>query len=272
MQITEPLVKVEALVKRYPPSRANSRSEIAAAVDGISLSIFPGKTLALVGESGSGKSTLAFCIASMEKPTSGRIWIDGIELTAMSDRELRTTRPKVQLVFQDPAAAMNPRWTALQIVAEPLVIQNQIARSEQLDRAQELLQRVGLSADAGSRRLSEFSGGQRQRLAIARALALAPKLLILDEAFSALDCSVQAQMVNLLVELQSSTGITCLFITHDLSMAALLGDQIAVMERGKIVEGGDARDVVLHPLQESTRALLAASPRMNQPSDIPQNH
>jgi ABC-type glutathione transport system ATPase component len=270
MEIAEPLVKVEALVKCYT-SRESSRAKTAAAVNGVSLSIFPGTTLALVGESGSGKSTLAFCIASMDRPTSGRIWIDGIELTALSERELRNIRPKVQLVFQDSAAAMNPRWTALQIVAEPLVVQNQLARSEQFDRAQELLQRVGLPKDAGSRRLSEFSGGQRQRLAIARAQALEPKLLILDEAFSALDCSVQAQMANLLVELQASAGITCLVITHDLAMASLLGDQIAVMEHGKIVESGDASEVVLHPLQDCTRALLAASPRMNHSSALPRN-
>jgi ABC-type glutathione transport system ATPase component len=265
MHIAEPLVKVESLVKRYKPSAARANREAAPAVDGVSFAILPKKTLALVGESGSGKSTLAFCIASIERPTSGRIWIDGIELTALSERELRAVRPKVQLIFQDPAAAMNPRWTALQIVAEPLVIQNQIARSEQFDRAQILLERVGLSAAAGSRRLAEFSGGQRQRLAIARALALDPKLLILDEAFSALDCSVQAQMVNLLGELQDSIGITCLFITHDLAMAALVAGQIAVMDRGRIVESGEASDIVLHPMQEYTRALLAASPRMDQP-------
>jgi peptide/nickel transport system ATP-binding protein len=270
MEIAEPLVKVEALVKRYT-SRESSRAKSTAALDGVSLSIFSGTTLVLVGESGSGKTTLAFCIASMERPTSGRIWIDGAEITSMRDRELRTVRPKVQLVFQDPAAAMNPRWTALQIVAEPLVIQNQIERGGQFERARVLLQRVGIPEDAGSRRLSEFSGGQRQRLAIARALAVQPKLLILDEAFSALDCSVQAQMANLLVDLQASMGITCLFITHDLAMAALLGDQIAVMERGKIVESGDARDVVLHPVQDCTRALLAASPRMNQSSALPRN-
>ncbi len=265
MQIAEPLLKVESLVKRYKPSAAGAHPESAAAVDGVSLTILPKTTLALVGESGSGKSTLAFCIAGMERPTAGRIWLDGIELTTLSERELRAVRPKVQLIFQDPAAAMNPRWTALQIVAEPMVIQNQIARSEQFDRAQILLERVGLAASAGSRRLAEFSGGQRQRLAIARALALDPKLLILDEAFSALDCSVQAQIVNLLVELQSSIGITCLFITHDLAMAALIADQIAVMDRGRIVESGDAGDVVLHPMQECTRALLAASPRMGPP-------
>jgi peptide/nickel transport system ATP-binding protein len=265
VQIAEPLVKVESLVKRYRQSAAGAHSESLVAVDGVSLSVFAGKTLALVGESGSGKSTLAFCIASMERPTSGRIWLDGIELTALGDRELRAVRPKVQLIFQDPAAAMNPRWTALQIVAEPMVIQNQIARSEQFDRAQILLERVGLSAEVGSRRLAEFSGGQRQRLAIARALALDPKLLILDEAFSALDCSVQAQMVNLLIELQNSVGITCLFITHDLSMAALIADQIAVMDRGRIVESGEASEIVLHPMQKYTRALLAASPRMDHP-------
>lgn len=271
MPIAEPLVRVEALVKRFPLTGSRRNEEAAAAVDGVTLSISSGRTLALVGESGCGKSTLAFCIAGIERPTSGRIWIDGVELTALGDREMRTVAPKVQLIFQDPAAAMNPRWTALQTVAEPLVIQNQIARSEQFDRAQALLKRVGLSADAGSRRLAEFSGGQRQRLAIARALALEPKLLILDEAFSALDCSVQAQMVNLLVELQGSAGITCLFITHDLAMAALVGDQIAVMKGGRIVESGDSREVILHPAQECTRALLEASRRIDQSAAAPRN-
>jgi peptide/nickel transport system ATP-binding protein len=271
MSFAEPLLKVEALVKRFATSNGSKHAETVAAVDGVTFSIPFGKTITLVGESGSGKSTLAFCIAGTERPTSGRIWLDGIEVTKLSDRELRSVRPKIQFVFQDPAAAMNPRWTALQIVAEPLVIANQIARSEQFDRAQVLLERVGLPADAGSRRLAEFSGGQRQRLSIARALALQPKLLILDEAFSALDCSVQAQMVNLLVELQTSIGITCLFITHDLAMAALIADQIIVMDRGRIVESGDASQVVLHPTQECTRALLAASPRMNPSPTIPQN-
>jgi peptide/nickel transport system ATP-binding protein len=271
MPIAEPLVKVESLVKSFPSSRGKLNSEPVAAVDGVTFSIFSGTTLALVGESGSGKSTLAYCIAGMEKPTSGHIWLDGIEVTKLSERELRSVRPKIQLIFQDPAAAMNPRWTALQIVAEPLVVQNQIKRSEQFDHAKTLLARVGLPVDAGSRRLAEFSGGQRQRLSIARALALQPKLLILDEAFSALDCSVQAQMVNLLIDLRNSIGITCLFITHDLAMAALIADQIAVMECGRIVEAGDANQVVLHPTQEYTRALLAASPRIDQPLIAPQN-
>lgn len=268
MRLAEPLVKVEAIVKRFVSTGSRKHEDTSAAVDGVSLSILAGKTLALVGESGCGKSTLAFCMAGIEKPTSGRIWIDRTELTAQSERQARSIRSKVQLIFQDPAAAMNPRWTALEIVAEPLVIQDQIVRSEQFNRAQALLKRVGLSADAGSRRLAEFSGGQRQRLAIARALALDPKLLILDEAFSSLDCSVQAQMVNLLVELQASIGITCLFITHDLAMAALIADQIAVMNRGRIVECGEASEIVLRPTQEYTRALLVASPRMHQPTAV----
>jgi ABC-type glutathione transport system ATPase component len=264
MQTERPLLKVEKLVKRYASSGARPQEKPGAAVNDVSLSISAGETLALVGESGSGKSTLALCVACLERPTSGRIWIDGIEVTALSDRELRGIRPKVQLIFQDPAAAMNPRWTALQIVAEPLVVQNQINRSEQFERADELLKRVGLPKDAMTRRLAEFSGGQRQRLAIARALALKPKLLILDEAFSALDCSAQAQMVNLLLDVQSTDRITCLFITHDLAMAALIADQIAVMEKGRIIETGNAGEIVLHPKQEHTRALLAASPRVDQ--------
>jgi peptide/nickel transport system ATP-binding protein len=263
MQIEEPLLRIEDLIKRYASS-ARSHDETAAAVNGVSLSIPAGTTLALVGESGSGKSTLALCVASLEKPTSGQIWIEGIELTALGERELRGFRPKVQLIFQDPAAAMNPRWTALQIVAEPLVVQDQINRGEQFERAAELLRRVGLPQESVTRRLAEFSGGQRQRLAIARALALKPKLLVLDEAFSALDCSVQAQMVNLLLDIQSTDGITCLFITHDLAMAALIADQIAVMEKGKIIESGKVGEIVLHPQQEHTRALLAASPRIDQ--------
>jgi ABC-type glutathione transport system ATPase component len=269
MPIAEPLLKVEDLVKRYSSNSART-AETIAAVDGVTFSIFSGTTLALVGESGSGKSTLAFCMACLEKPSSGRIWLDGVELTNLSDRELRVIRPKIQLIFQDPASAMNPRWTALQIVTEPLILKNQIARSEQFKRAEALLERVGLSA-AGSRRLAEFSGGQRQRLAIARALAAEPKLLILDEAFSALDCSVQAQMVNLLVDLQNATGITCVFITHDLAMAALIADQIAVMEHGRIVECGEAPNVILQPLQECTRALLAAAPRTDQLRMLPEN-
>lgn len=269
MRIGEALMNVEGLVKRFASHGACKHEETTAAIDGVTLSIFPGTTLALVGESGSGKSTLAFCMACLEKPSAGRIWLDGVEVTNLSDRELRVVRPRIQLIFQDPVSAMNPRWTALQIVAEPLLLRNQIARSEQIERAEALLQHVGLPATAGSRRLAEFSGGQRQRLAIARALAAEPKLLILDEAFSALDCSVQAQMVNLLVDLQSTSGLTCLFITHDLAMAALVADQIAVMEHGQIVEFGDASNVILHPTEKCTRALLAASPRIDQPRELP---
>jgi len=254
-----PVLEVEALVKCYASRRGAGGGGRRNAVDGVSLSIAPATTLALVGESGSGKSTLAFCVACLEKPTSGRIWWHGLEVSLLTEENLRPSRSRVQMIFQDPASAMNPRWTASQIVAEPLVIQNQLTRRDQFDQARLLIERVGLPASAVSRRLAEFSGGQRQRIAIARALALDSKLLILDEALSALDCSVQAQIANLLLDLQASSGISILFITHDLAMAAHLADQIAVMDGGKIVESGTADDIIRHPEQEQTRMLLAAS-------------
>jgi ABC-type glutathione transport system ATPase component len=259
MNEVHPILEVEALVKCYASRRGAGHSGRANAVDGVSLSIAPATTLALVGESGSGKSTLAFCVACLEKPTSGRIWWNGLEVSLLTENHLRPNRSRVQMIFQDPASAMNPRWTASQIVAEPLVIQNQLTRRDQFEHAQLLLERVGLPASAGARRLAEFSGGQRQRIAIARALALGSKLLILDEALSALDCSVQAQIANLLLDLQESSGISLLFITHDLVMAAHLADQVAVMDRGRIVEAGTADEVIRHPEHEQTRMLLAAT-------------
>jgi ABC-type glutathione transport system ATPase component len=259
MYEVDPVLEVEALVKCYASRRGAGDGGRVNALDGVSLSIAPATTLALVGESGSGKSTLAFCVACLEKPTSGRIWWNGLEVSLLTERHLRPNRSRVQMIFQDPASAMNPRWTASQIVAEPLVIQNQLTRRDQFAQAQLLLERVGLPANAGSRRLAEFSGGQRQRIAIARALALGSKLLILDEALSALDCSVQAQIANLLLDLQASSGISLLFITHDLAMAAHLADQIAVMDGGKIIESGAAEEVIRHPEQERTRMLLAES-------------
>jgi oligopeptide transport system ATP-binding protein len=256
----EPLLKVESLVKRYPARAGSPHAAGVTALDGVSFSITPGATLALAGESGSGKSTLALCVACLERPTSGKIWLEGEEVTALNERELRAIRPRIQLIFQDPASAMNPRWTALQIVAEPLVVQNQLHRSEQFDHAQALIERVGLPASSAGRPLAEFSGGQRQRLAIARALAAQPKLLVLDEALSALDSSVQAQIANLLLDLQSSAHLTCLFITHDFRMAAHLAGEIAVMDRGRIIECGTAEQIVRSPQQQRTRELLAATP------------
>jgi ABC-type glutathione transport system ATPase component len=261
----QPLLKVENLVKRYAkPSLADAR-EGQLALNGVSFSIFPGTTLAVVGESGSGKSTLAACLACLESPTTGSIWYEGKDLVNLGESARRQVRPQLQLIFQDPASSLNPRWSVLDILIEPMILQRNFNRGEMNQRANSLLERVGLSPDMVERPPAELSGGQRQRLAIARALALEPKLLILDEALSALDCSVQAQIANLLMELQTSPGMTYLFITHDLAMAAYLADDIAVMEGGRIVEQGPPEKIVKHPQHEATRQLLAAVPRIARP-------
>jgi ABC-type glutathione transport system ATPase component len=256
------LLKVENLVKRYARrSLAGTRGELLA-LDGVSFTILPGTTLAVVGESGSGKSTLASCVACLEYPTSGSVWFEGSDIVKLTQNERREIRPQIQLIFQDPANSLNPRWNALEILIEPLVLQSKFSREEMKQRAYILLERVGLSPEILERPPSELSGGQRQRLAIARAVALEPKLLILDEALSALDCSVQAQIANLLMELQGSLGMTYLFITHDLAMAGHLADEIAVINRGRIVEHGLAENVLEQPLCETTRQLLATVPRL----------
>jgi peptide/nickel transport system ATP-binding protein len=260
----QPLLKVENLVKRYAKrSLAGGREELLA-LDGVSFSIFPGTTLAVAGESGSGKSTLAACLACLEFPTAGNIWFEGKDITALGQRARRQVRPQIQLLFQDPASSLNPRWSVLEILVEPLILQRKFKREKMRQHANSLLERVGLSPNIVERLPTELSGGQRQRLAIARALALEPKLLLLDEALSALDCSVQAQIANLLMELQSSLGMTYLFITHDLAMAACLADEIAVMNRGRIVEQGPAEKILEQPQHETTRELLAAVPRITR--------
>jgi len=256
----QPLLKVEKLVKRYTRHSLVGTPEELLALDGVSFTIFPGTTLAIVGESGSGKSTLAACLACIESPTAGDIWFEGKQIAKLDERAFRQIRPQIQLIFQDPASSLNPRWSVLEVLAEPLILQRKFSREEINQRAASLLKRVGLFPDLVERPPTELSGGQRQRLAIARALALEPKLLILDEALSALDCSVQAQIGNLLMDLQSSLGMTYLFITHDLAMAAHLADEIAVMDRGRIVELGSANKILTQPEQETTRQLLAAVP------------
>jgi peptide/nickel transport system ATP-binding protein len=256
-----PLLKVENLVKHYAPRNPRHSREPIAALDGVSLSVAPQTTLALVGESGSGKSTLALCIACLEPPTSGSICFEGLNIAALDENRQRQLRPQIQLVFQDPAASLNPHWTALDLITEPLVVQRRFSKGERALRALKLLDRVALPRKFAARRAGELSGGQKQRLAIARALALEPKLLVLDEALSALDCSIQAQISNLLLDLQSSLGLTYLFITHDFSMAAHLADQIAVMDHGRIVESGPTEKVLRSPSHEATRSLLAATPR-----------
>jgi len=259
---TERLLIVENLKKLYASRGMLGTKKEVIALQGVSFSICPKSTLALVGESGSGKSTLAFCLAGMERPTSGRIVFHGDEITALDEKQQRSVRPQIQLVFQDPARSLNPRFSALELVSEPLLVQGRLDKRKREDRARALLAQVGLPQEKALQRAEEFSGGQRQRLAIARALALEPELLILDEALSALDCSVQAQIANLLLELQSSLGLAYLFITHDFAMAGHLADEIAVMERGKVVELGAADRVLREPEHEITRRLIAATPRL----------
>ncbi len=262
----QPLLKVESLVKLYVKRNLAGVPEEVRALDGVSFAVEAGTTLAVVGESGSGKSTLAFCVACLENPTSGSICFASRNIVAISERQRREVRPQIQLIFQDPANSLNPRWSALEILIEPLILQRKLSRDGIKQRAYGLLDRVGLPSEIANRPPAELSGGQRQRLAIARALALEPKLLILDEALSAIDCSIQAQIVNLLMDLQTSLRMTYLFITHDLSMAAHLGDEIAVMRRGRIVEHGPTEKVLQQPESETTRQLLKAMPRMIRPA------
>ncbi len=266
----EPLLIVDNLGKVYARRGVLGSEKEVIALQGVSFAIRPESTLALVGESGSGKSTLAFCLACLERPTSGKIIFQGNEITALDEEQQRALRPQIQLVFQDPARSLNPRFSALELVTEPLLVQGRVNKREREDRARTLLAQVGLPQEKALQRAEEFSGGQRQRLAIARALALEPKLLILDEALSALDCSVQAQIANLLLELQPSLGLTYLFITHDFAMAGHLADEIAVMERGKVVELGAADRVLREPEHEVTRRLIAATPRLGAAAHAPQ--
>jgi len=258
----DPILKVENLVKRYAKRNLLGAPRDFLVLDSVSFTLSAGTTLAIVGESGSGKSTLASCIACLETPTSGNLFFEGANLAQSAESELRKIRPQIQLIFSDPASSLNPRWSILDIVVEPLVVQGKLGRKERMLRAFSLLERVGLSADMAERPAAELSGGQRQRLAIARALTLDPKILILDEALSALDCSVQSQIANLLLELQSSHGMTFLFITHDLTMAAHLADEIVVMSHGRIVEHASSAAILRNPNHEATRQLLAAVPKL----------
>lgn len=262
----EPILKVENLVKRYTKRNFIGPPQEFLAVENVSFALSAGSTLAIVGESGSGKSSLATGIACLDTPTSGNLWFDGRNLAQTAEGDLRKIRPQIQLIFPDPASSLNPKWTILDIVVEPLVLQGKLGRKERNTLACSLLERVGLASDMAERPAAELSGGQRQRLAIARSLTLDPKILILDEALSALDCSVQAQIANLLLDLQNTLGMTFLFITHDLTMAAHLADEIAVMSHGRIVELAPSTKILRNPAHEATRQLLAAGPQRPRPS------
>jgi oligopeptide transport system ATP-binding protein len=230
------------------------------AVDGVDLEIREGETLGLVGESGSGKSTTGYCILQLLKPTSGSIVFMGNELTRLGREELRRTRRDMQIVFQDPYASLNPRMTVGNIVAEPLEVHGIGTRRSRRTAVRTLLDVVGFNPDFTNRYPHEFSGGQRQRIGIARALALNPKLIICDEPVSALDVSIQAQILNLLKDLQKDFYLSYLFISHDLAVVRTMSDRIAVMNHGKIVETGRAEDVYRSPRDEYTKALFSAVP------------
>ena len=248
------LLEVENLVKHFPARRGG----VVHAVDGVTLSVPAGKTLGVVGESGSGKSTLARLIVRLLEPTSGAIRVDGEDISRASRRALRTMRRRVQIVFQDPYSSLDPRMTARAIVAEPLHI---AGRSKDIgQRVPEVFGLVGLGPEPESRFPHELSGGQRQRIGIARALVVEPELLVLDEPVSALDGSIQAQILNLLVDLQARLGLAYLFIAHDLAVVRHLADRIAVMHLGHIVETGTAAELFDAPAHPFTQALLSASP------------
>jgi len=253
----EKLVQVRNMVKHFPVENSD---DLVRAVDGISFDILSGETLGLVGESGCGKSTVGRCMLRLHEPTSGEIFFEDEDIVKLGNRELQKLRREMQIIFQDPYASLNPRLSILSIVGEPLKIHGIGNKDERKDRVAELLSKVGLDPKYMMRYPHEFSGGQRQRIGIARALALNPKLIIADEPVSALDVSVQAQVVNLLQELQNEFGLTYLFISHGLAVVEHISNRVAVMYLGKIVEIADSKTLYENPLHPYTQALLSAIP------------
>jgi oligopeptide/dipeptide ABC transporter ATP-binding protein len=268
------LVRVTDLKKHFPIRRGVLRRQVGAvrAVDGLTFDIHEGETLGLVGESGSGKSTLGRALLRLLRPTSGSVAFAGIDLSALDAEALRARRCEMQMIFQDPYASLNPRMTIGAIVREPLDIHGIGAKADRDRHVDGLLERVGLSATMRSRYPHELSGGQRQRIGIARALSTSPRFVVADEAISALDVSIQAQIVNLLQDLAEEFGLTYLFIAHDLTMVRHISDRVAVMYLGRIVEIGARADVFDQPLHPYTRALLDAVPRPDPVAEAARTH
>jgi len=260
MTAARPLVQIENLTKHFP----GSGGRVVHAVDGVTLDVARGETLGLVGESGCGKSTLGRLICRLEEPTRGKVIFDGIDIAGLDPRELRALRPRMQMIFQDSFASLNPHKTVEQIIALPLRIGGLNGRAAVHDRVTELLRLVGLDAAQAGRFPHQFSGGQRQRIGIARALACEPELVIADEPVASLDVSIQAQVLEILRGLQQQFRLTALFISHDISVVSHVSQRIAVMYLGRIVEVGPAQAVIGAPLHPYTRALLAAVPRIGR--------
>lgn len=257
----KPVLKIEDLKVYFQIGGGFlKKKDIVKAVDGISFEIYEGETFGLVGESGCGKSTTGRAIVKINTPTAGKIYINGKDITTIKGKELKQFKRDVQMIFQDPYASLNPRMTVGEIIREPMDIHNIGTKEEREKRVRELLEIVGLKPDHIRRYPHEFSGGQRQRIGIARTLALNPKFIVCDEPISALDVSIQAQVINLLEKIQAEMGISYLFIAHDLSMVKHISDRIGVMYLGNLVEVGDSDDVYRRPLHPYTQALLSAVP------------
>ncbi len=262
--MTRPLLSIERVSKTYGGAALVGRSHPVKALDDVSLKVAAGTIHGIVGESGSGKSTLARIVMALDRPSAGHVLLDGNDLHSMPPRPLRTLRRDFQMIFQDPYSSLDPRQRIGRIVAEPLhVLSPKLSRTAVTSRVADVLTSVGLSPDDAKRHPHAFSGGQRQRIAIARALATKPKLIVADEAVSALDLSVQAQILNLLMDLRDDFGVTILFIGHDLSVVEAIADTVSVMQRGRIVETGAAAEIFKCPTHAYTQSLIEAVPSLD---------
>ena len=274
MSLQDSFLEIQDVRSWFPLRKtlfSNKQTQYVKAVDGVSLSVVKGEVLGLVGESGCGKTTLSRAIMQLIRPTSGKILLEGKDLTLLPEKELRAMRPNFQMIFQDPFASLNPRLTVFDTLSEAIRVRHKLRGNKLKDAVGQLMIKVGLSASQMNKYPHEFSGGQRQRIAIARALAPEPKLIIADEPVSALDVSIQSQVLNLLKDLIQSMGLTMIFISHDLSVVKYMADRIAVMYLGKIVELGDATEVITNPVHAYTQALISAIPTLDPKTERNRN-